>query len=67
MISVVRPRLTLSGLIGRTFLRSSWCEQRLTRRVVRTDELLVLLVEYPMALLQTSDDFWSCCVLFCLE
>ena len=40
MISVVRSRLI--------FLGSSWCEQRLARRHVHTDELLVLLVKDPM-------------------
>ena len=43
-----------------TFLGSIWCEQRLSGRDVRTDELLVLLVKDPMVLLLRPNDLRSC-------
>ena len=52
-------RCTLSADVVRiswTLFRSRWCEQRLARR---KGELLVLLVEYPVILLERTNSFWS--------
>ena len=56
-------RGTLSADVSRIdwiFLGSTWCEQRLARRDVHTDELLVLLIKDPMVLLLRPNDFRSC-------
>ena len=60
-------RCTLSAdvvRINRTLLCSRWCEQRLARRDAHTDELLVLLVEYPVILLERTSCFGSRCLFF---
>ena len=49
-ISVVRSRPMLSTLIGHSFAPVG-ANRRLARRDAHTDELLVLLVEYPTILL----------------
>ena len=56
------PRCALSAdvvRINRTLLCSRQCEQCLARRDVHTDELLVLLVEYPVILLERTNCFGS--------